>query len=136
MDSVGICGSDVHYWTHGGIGAFSLKSPMVIGHEGAGTVQRCLSFYPFIWQIIPSCIVASDSIIFIMQHNIFSIGKRVLHLRVGDCIAIEPGYSCRKCSYCKDGCYNICRDMKFCATPPVDGNLRSLLVTAILIYQL
>ena len=44
MDSVGICGSDVHYWTHGGIGAFILKSPMVIGHEGAGTVQRCRSF--------------------------------------------------------------------------------------------
>ena len=44
MDSVGICGSDVHYWTHGGIGAFILKSPMVIGHEGAGTVQRFRSF--------------------------------------------------------------------------------------------
>ena len=40
MDSVGICGSDVHYWTHGGIGAFILRSPMVIGHEGAGIVQR------------------------------------------------------------------------------------------------
>ena len=48
MDSVGICGSDVHYWTHGGIGAFILKSPMIIGHEGAGTVKRCRSFYPFI----------------------------------------------------------------------------------------
>ena len=40
MDSVGICGSDVHYWTHGGIGAFILRSPMVIGHDGAGMVQR------------------------------------------------------------------------------------------------
>ena len=40
MDSVGICGSDIHYWSHGGIGAFKLTSPMVIGHEGAGTIER------------------------------------------------------------------------------------------------
>ena len=80
--------------------------------------------------------VASDSIIFMMQPNIFRIGKRVLQLRVGDRIAIEPGYSCRKCSHCKEGCYNICREMKFCATPPVDGNLRSLIVITTLIYQL
>ena len=48
MKNVGICGSDVHYWTHGGIGAFILKSPMVIGHEGAGTVKRFRSFFLFI----------------------------------------------------------------------------------------
>ena len=40
MDSVGICGSDVHYWTHGRCGVFVLESPMVIGHEGSGTVVR------------------------------------------------------------------------------------------------
>ena len=40
MGSVGICGSDVHYWTHGRCGVFELKSPMVIGHEGSGTVLR------------------------------------------------------------------------------------------------
>ena len=31
--SVGICGSDVHYWTHGAIGDFIVKAPMVLGHE-------------------------------------------------------------------------------------------------------
>ena len=30
MQQVGICGSDVHYWTHGGIGRFILNSPMVL----------------------------------------------------------------------------------------------------------
>ena len=40
MDSVGICGSDVHYWTKGFIGDFVVKAPMIIGHEGAGIVQR------------------------------------------------------------------------------------------------
>ena len=34
MGSVGICGSDVHYWTWGGIGDFIVKEPMIVGHEG------------------------------------------------------------------------------------------------------
>merc|ERR1712012_711979 len=40
MDSVGICGSDVHYWTHGAIGDFIVKAPMVLGHEAAGVVSE------------------------------------------------------------------------------------------------
>jgi len=40
MDSVGICGSDVHYWTHGAIGDFIVKAPMVLGHEAAGVVAK------------------------------------------------------------------------------------------------
>uniref|UniRef100_A0A3P9J9I1 Sorbitol dehydrogenase n=1 Tax=Oryzias latipes TaxID=8090 RepID=A0A3P9J9I1_ORYLA len=40
MHSVGICGSDVHYWQHGRIGDFVLTKPMVLGHEAAGTVVR------------------------------------------------------------------------------------------------
>lgn len=38
IDTVGICGSDVHYYTHGRIGPFVVKQPMVLGHEAAGTV--------------------------------------------------------------------------------------------------
>lgn len=38
MHTVGICGSDVHYYTHGAIGPFVVRSPMILGHEGAGTV--------------------------------------------------------------------------------------------------
>ncbi len=38
VDTVGICGSDVHYYTHGRIGSFIVKSPMVLGHEAAGVV--------------------------------------------------------------------------------------------------
>ncbi|PWY94524.1 GroES-like protein [Aspergillus sclerotioniger CBS 115572] len=34
----GICGSDVHYWQRGRIGDFVLDSPIVLGHESAGTV--------------------------------------------------------------------------------------------------
>ena len=35
----GICGSDVHYWVHGAIGTFILKSPMCLGHESSGIIS-------------------------------------------------------------------------------------------------
>ena len=38
MHTVGICGSDIHYYEHGKIGQWEVKAPMVLGHEGAGTV--------------------------------------------------------------------------------------------------
>ena len=34
----GICGSDLHYFHHGGFGAVRVKAPMVLGHEVAGEV--------------------------------------------------------------------------------------------------
>ena len=37
---MGICGSDVHYWTHGAIGDFIVKAPMILGHESAGIVSK------------------------------------------------------------------------------------------------
>uniref|UniRef100_A0A182P937 Sorbitol dehydrogenase n=1 Tax=Anopheles epiroticus TaxID=199890 RepID=A0A182P937_9DIPT len=51
------------------------------------------------------------------------VGSKVKNLQVGDRVAIEPGYGCRTCEYCKSGAYNLCADMIFCATPPYDGNL-------------
>lgn len=38
MHTVGICASDVHYFTDGKIGPFVVEEPMILGHEGAGTV--------------------------------------------------------------------------------------------------
>ncbi len=34
----GICGSDLHYYNHGGFGAIRLKEPMILGHEVSGYV--------------------------------------------------------------------------------------------------
>lgn len=39
MRTVGICGSDVHYLTHGRIGSFVVTAPMALGHESAGVVE-------------------------------------------------------------------------------------------------
>lgn len=38
IHTVGVCGSDVHYFTHGRIGPFKVEKPMVLGHEASGTV--------------------------------------------------------------------------------------------------
>lgn len=40
INTVGICGSDVHYYTHGKIGPFVVKAPMVLGHEASGVVTQ------------------------------------------------------------------------------------------------
>lgn len=36
--SVGVCGSDVHYYEEGRVGDFVVKEPLVLGHESAGVV--------------------------------------------------------------------------------------------------
>lgn len=51
------------------------------------------------------------------------VGSAVKHLAPGDRVALEPGISCGRCSYCKLGTYNLCPEMKFFATPPVHGSL-------------
>ena len=38
IHTVGVCGSDVHYYRHGAIGPFVVREPLVLGHEAAGTV--------------------------------------------------------------------------------------------------
>jgi D-xylulose reductase len=38
IEKVGVCGSDVHYFTHGRIGQFVVNEPMVLGHEASGRV--------------------------------------------------------------------------------------------------
>ncbi|MBP1316535.1 MULTISPECIES: NAD(P)-dependent alcohol dehydrogenase [Herbaspirillum] len=38
IHTVGICGSDLHYYTHGRIGPFKVEAPMVLGHEASGTI--------------------------------------------------------------------------------------------------
>lgn len=38
IENVGVCGSDVHYFTHGRIGPFVVKEPMVLGHEASGRI--------------------------------------------------------------------------------------------------
>lgn len=50
-------------------------------------------------------------------------GSDVCGLKAGDRVVIEPGVPCYKCEYCMSGRYNLCPDMRFFATPPVDGSM-------------
>ena len=53
--------------------------------------------------------------------TVVEVGKNVTHLKVGDRVALEPGKTCGHCEFCKEGKYNLCPDVEFFATPPVDG---------------
>lgn len=56
--------------------------------------------------------------------EVVEIGKNVKKVKVGDRVAIEAGVPCRRCSYCRSGRYNLCRDVTFLATPPFHGAYR------------
>ena len=62
---------------------------------------------------------------FVLGHGpggvVVEVGKNVKHLKVGDKVALEPGKTCGQCEFCKTGRYNLCPDVIFFATPPVDG---------------
>ncbi|OIU88724.1 sorbitol dehydrogenase [Microbacterium sp. AR7-10] len=87
--SVGVCGSDTHYFTHGRIGPFVVDQPLVLGHEASGVIV--------------------------------AVGGEVDAARIGSRVSIEPQRPCRRCEQCKSGAYNLCPEMRFFATPPVDG---------------
>lgn len=91
VKSVGICGSDLHYYRSGAIGDFKVEFPFVLGHEAAGIVAE--------------------------------VGENVSTLKKGDRVCMEPGIPCMKCEECLTGHYNLCRDVRFWATPPYDGVL-------------
>jgi L-iditol 2-dehydrogenase len=87
--SVGVCGSDVHYYQHGRIGSHVVRAPLILGHESAGRVA--------------------------------AVGAEVTKHAVGDRVTLEPGVPCARCRECRAGRYNLCPDVVFFATPPVDG---------------
>lgn len=62
---------------------------------------------------------------FVLGHEpggvVVEVGADVKHLQVGDRVALEPGKTCGHCEFCKQGKYNLCPDVVFFATPPVDG---------------
>ena len=62
---------------------------------------------------------------FVLGHEpggvVVEVGENVRHLKTGDRVALEPGKTCGHCEFCKEGKYNLCPDVVFFATPPVDG---------------
>ncbi|MDR1252109.1 MAG: NAD(P)-dependent alcohol dehydrogenase [Treponema sp.] len=62
---------------------------------------------------------------FVLGHEsggtVIEVGEAVKHLKIGDRVALEPGKTCGHCEFCREGKYNLCPDVIFFATPPVDG---------------
>jgi L-iditol 2-dehydrogenase len=62
---------------------------------------------------------------FVLGHEaggkIVSLGEGVKDLAIGDTVALEPGVPCGSCGFCVTGRYHLCPDVRFFATPPVDG---------------
>jgi L-iditol 2-dehydrogenase len=59
---------------------------------------------------------------------IVAVGSQVPPDRVDQRVSIEPGRPCRRCRQCLGGQYNLCPQMAFFATPPVDGALSEYVV--------
>jgi len=55
--------------------------------------------------------------------TIVAVGDGVDPGRVGELVALEPGVPCRRCEQCRAGRYNLCPDVRFFATPPIDGSI-------------
>lgn len=55
--------------------------------------------------------------------TITAVGDGVDGGRIGERVAMEPGVPCRRCAQCRAGRYNLCPDVVFFATPPVDGSM-------------
>ncbi|KAK8374802.1 hypothetical protein O3P69_015525 [Scylla paramamosain] len=55
--SVGICGSDVHYWWRGRTARFVVEAPLVLGHESSATVVAC---GPYVHSLKPGDRVAIE----------------------------------------------------------------------------
>ena len=61
--------------------------------------------------------------------RIVAIGRNVQERKIGDRVAIEPGVPCRRCEFCKEGRYNLCRSMVFRSHPMSEGAFVEYLVS-------
>jgi L-iditol 2-dehydrogenase len=53
--------------------------------------------------------------------RVVALGGEATRHAVGDRVTLEPGVPCGRCRECRAGRYNLCRDVAFFGTPPVDG---------------
>lgn len=56
------------------------------------------------------------------------LGPGVRGLSVDDRVVVEPGIPCGRCGFCRDGRYNLCREVVFLSAPPINGTFCDYLV--------
>jgi len=52
---------------------------------------------------------------------IAGLGEGVEELEIGQLVSVEPAIPCGVCEHCLHGHPNICPDVRFCGTPPIEG---------------
>jgi L-iditol 2-dehydrogenase len=69
--------------------------------------------------------------------EVFEVGANVKNVKKGDLVSVEPGIPCWECDFCREGNYNICRDVVFMSVPGVDGAFAEYMISpANLVYKL
>lgn len=53
--------------------------------------------------------------------TIVAVGADIDGSRLGERVSVEPQHPCRVCEFCRSGRYNLCPQIEFYATPPIDG---------------
>lgn len=109
-----LCGSDLHYYKDYANGAIQVQHPLVLGHESSGTISAVSG--------TQTCTTCPKN----------ACGPKCTRvLKPGDRVAIEPGVPCNTCDKCKEGRYNICKQMRFLSSAKsvshADGTLQNLL---------
>ncbi|KAI8982533.1 chaperonin 10-like protein [Pilobolus umbonatus] len=105
IKATGICGSDVHYWTHGRIGHFVVNEPMVLGHESAGLIT---AVGPNVTHLKVGDRVALEPGVPCRKCDMCRIGK--YNLCPDMAFAATPPYDGTLCNYYKhaaDFCYKL-----------------------------
>jgi len=87
IEAVGVCGSDIHYYATGRIGAQAVQYPQTVGHECAGLVVRAGAAVP------------------------------ATELAPAQRVAIDPLISCGECDQCRNGREHTCRRQSFLGCP-------------------
>ncbi len=101
--SVGVCGSDLHYYLEQGIGSAKIREPLVLGHE-------------FSAEIVDERVEAPE-----FKHYGFKRGALV---------AVDPAKPCYKCEWCERGHHNLCPNIEFTGAPPYHGAMREYITAS------
>ena len=103
MGPVGICGSDIKYWKEGKCGIFTLSTPMIMGHEGAGTV---LEIGPKVTHLHPGDRVAIEPGVPCRKCKLCKTGKYNICPEVFFCATPpDDGNLCKYYTHPADFCY-------------------------------
>jgi L-iditol 2-dehydrogenase len=100
VEVVGLCGSDLHTYRHARIGDTALASPLILGHEFAGIIER----------------TGADC-----------LDGQGRPLEPGTRAAVDPAQPCGRCEWCVRGDENLCPHIVFCGLFPHQGAMRPLM---------